>query len=52
MIQWMHSLSKHWIITVMMGALTLSFVVWGMGLEQFGIGNTSQVARIGSFYVK
>ncbi|MEO8301282.1 MAG: peptidyl-prolyl cis-trans isomerase [Rhizomicrobium sp.] len=43
----MHSLSKHWIITVMMGALTLSFVVWGMGLDQFGIGNTSQVAKVG-----
>ncbi len=48
MIQWMHTLSKHWIVTLMMGALTLSFVVWGMGLEQFGIGNTSQVAKIGS----
>ena len=47
MIQWMHTLSKHWIVTLMMGALTLSFVVWGMGLEQFGIGNTSQVAKIG-----
>jgi len=48
MIQWMHSLSKHWVITVMMGALTLSFVVWGMGLSEFNIGNTSQVAKVGS----
>ena len=48
MIQWMHSLSKHWIVTLMMGALTLSFVVWGMGLEQFGIGTPRQVAKVGS----
>lgn len=48
MIQWMHKLSKHWIVTVMMGALTLSFVLWGIGLEQFGIGNTTQVAKVGS----
>jgi len=48
MIQWMHALSKHWIVTLMMGALTLSFVVWGMGLDQFGIGNNSQVAKVGN----
>jgi peptidyl-prolyl cis-trans isomerase D len=49
MIQWMHTFSKHWIVTVMMGALTLSFVVWGMGLNQFDIGgSSSQVAKIGN----
>jgi peptidyl-prolyl cis-trans isomerase D len=48
MIQWMHTFSKHWIVTVMMGALTLSFVLWGIGLEQFGIGTPTQVAKIGS----
>jgi peptidyl-prolyl cis-trans isomerase D len=47
MIQWMHSLSKHWIATLIMGALTLSFVVWGMGLNQFDIGNSTQVASVG-----
>jgi len=48
MIQWMHSFSKHWIVTLMMGALTLAFVVWGMGLDQFNIGGSSSVASIGS----
>lgn len=47
MIQWMHSFSKHWIVTLMMGALTLAFVVWGMGLEQFNIGNSGSVASVG-----
>jgi len=47
MIQWMHTFSKHWIVTVMMGALTLAFVVWGMGLEQFNIGGTASVASVG-----
>ena len=47
MIQWMHSLSKHWVVTLMMGALTLAFVVWGMGLEQFNIGGSASVASVG-----
>lgn len=48
MIQWMHALSKHWVVTLLMGALTLAFVVWGMGLNQFDIGGgTNQVASIG-----
>ena len=47
MIQWMHSFSKHWIVTLMMGALTLAFVVWGMGLEQFNIGGSAGVASVG-----
>jgi peptidyl-prolyl cis-trans isomerase D len=48
MIQWMHTFSKHWVVTLMMGALTLAFVVWGMGLEQFNIGGGSSVASVGS----
>jgi len=47
MIQWMHTFSKHWIVTLMMGALTLAFVVWGMGLEQFNIGGGNSVASVG-----
>ncbi len=47
MIQWMHSLSKHWVATLIMGALTLAFVVWGMGLNQFDIDNSSQVVTVG-----
>jgi peptidyl-prolyl cis-trans isomerase D len=43
----MHSFSKHWIVTLMMGALTLAFVVWGMGLEQFNIGGGGAVASVG-----
>ena len=47
MIQWMHSLSKHWVATLMMGALTLSFVVWGIADVFTGVGGTS-VATVGS----
>ncbi|HEX4637579.1 MAG TPA: SurA N-terminal domain-containing protein [Rhizomicrobium sp.] len=48
MIQWMHAFSKHWVVTLMMGALTLAFVVWGMGLEQFNIGGGgNDVASVG-----
>jgi peptidyl-prolyl cis-trans isomerase D len=48
MIQWMHALSKHWLATLLMGAMTLAFVVWGMGLNQFDLGNTTQLAKVGS----
>jgi len=47
MIQWMHALSKHWVMTLLMGGLTLSFVVWGMGLNQFDFGGGTQVATVG-----
>jgi len=47
MIQWMHAFSKHWIVTLLMGALALSFVVWGMGLDQFNIGGSASVASVG-----
>ena len=48
MIQWMHAFSKHWVVTLMMGGLTLAFVVWGMGLEQFNIGGGTNLASVGS----
>jgi peptidyl-prolyl cis-trans isomerase D len=47
MIQWMHSLSKSWVATLMMGALTLSFVVWGIADVFTGVSTTS-VASVGS----
>ena len=31
MIQWMHSISKSFLATILMGALALSFVLWGVG---------------------
>ena len=46
MIQWMHKLSKHWLATLLMGALTLSFVVWGIADIFTGGGGTS-VATVG-----
>lgn len=47
MIQWMHKLSKHWLAVLMMGGLTLSFVVWGIADVFTGVGGTS-VATVGS----
>jgi peptidyl-prolyl cis-trans isomerase D len=46
MIQWMHALSKSWAAIIMMGALALSFVVWGIG-DVFTGGSSSAVATIG-----
>ena len=46
MIQWMHKLSKHWLATLLMGALTLSFLVWGIADVFTGGGGTS-VATVG-----
>lgn len=44
MIQWMHSLSKSWMATLMMGALSLSFVLWGIGdIFQGSISNSVAV---------
>ncbi|HEY0265132.1 MAG TPA: SurA N-terminal domain-containing protein, partial [Rhizomicrobium sp.] len=48
MIQWMHALSKSWVATLLMGALTLCFVVWGIGFEQFGLSSGTAVATVGS----
>lgn len=46
MIQWMHALSKSWAATLLMGALALSFVVWGIG-DVFTGGSSQAVATIG-----
>jgi peptidyl-prolyl cis-trans isomerase D len=47
MIQWMHALSKSWVATLLMGGLSLSFVLWGIGdIFQGGIGTS--VAVVGS----
>jgi len=46
MIQWMHALSKSWVATLLMGGLTLSFVVWGIA-DVFTGGSTSAVASVG-----
>jgi len=47
MIQWMHALSKSWMATLLMGGLSLSFVLWGIGdIFQGGIGTS--VAVVGS----
>jgi peptidyl-prolyl cis-trans isomerase D len=46
MIQWMHALSKSWVATLLMGALALSFVVWGIG-DVFTGGASRAVATIG-----
>jgi peptidyl-prolyl cis-trans isomerase D len=47
MIQWMHTLSKSWMATLLMGGLTLSFVVWGIA-DIFTGGSSSGVATVGS----
>ncbi len=47
MIQWMHTLSKSWFATLLMGGLTLSFVVWGIADVFTGASGTA-VATVGS----
>jgi peptidyl-prolyl cis-trans isomerase D len=47
MIQWMHALSKSWMATLLMGGLTLSFVVWGIADVFTGV-SSSGVAQVGS----
>ena len=46
MIQWMHTLSKSWMATLLMGGLTLSFVVWGIADIFTGV-STAGVATVG-----
>jgi peptidyl-prolyl cis-trans isomerase D len=46
MIQWMHSLSKSWMATLLMGGLTLSFVVWGIADVFTGV-SSADVASVG-----
>ncbi|HEX4176840.1 MAG TPA: SurA N-terminal domain-containing protein, partial [Rhizomicrobium sp.] len=47
MIQWMHALSKSWMATLLMGGLTLSFVVWGIADVFTGV-SSADVASVGS----
>jgi peptidyl-prolyl cis-trans isomerase D len=47
MIQWLHTLSKSWMATLLMGALTLSFVAWGIADVFTGMAS-SDVATVGS----
>lgn len=46
MIQWLHALSKSWVATLLMGGLTLSFVVWGIADVFTGV-SSSGVASVG-----
>jgi peptidyl-prolyl cis-trans isomerase D len=46
MIQWMHRMSKSWAATLLMGALTLSFVVWGIA-DVFTGSSSTAVATVG-----
>jgi peptidyl-prolyl cis-trans isomerase D len=46
MIQWLHGLSKSWVATLLMGALTLSFVVWGIA-DVFTGASSTAVATVG-----
>jgi len=46
MIQWMHALSKSWFATLLMGGLTLSFVVWGIA-DVFTGSSSTAVASVG-----
>ena len=43
----MHTLSKSWMATLLMGGLTLSFVVWGIA-DVFNGGSSAGVASVGS----
>ena len=47
MIQWLHALSKSWMATLLMGGLTLSFVVWGIA-DVFTGSSSADVASVGS----
>jgi peptidyl-prolyl cis-trans isomerase D len=47
MMQWMHELSRHWLATLLMGGLALSFMVWGIA-DVFTGSGTSAVVTVGS----
>jgi len=47
MLQWMHRLSTSWIASLFMGALALSFVVWGIA-DVFTGMNSTALATVGS----
>ena len=46
MIAWFHRISKSWVATLLMGALALSFVVWGVA-DVFTGGSSTAVATVG-----
>ena len=47
MLQWMHRLSQSWVASLLMGALALSFVVWGIADVFTGI-RSDALATVGS----
>ena len=47
MIQWMHRLSQSWLASLLMGAVALSFVVWGIA-DIFTGQTSTNVATVGS----
>lgn len=51
MIQWMHALSKSWVATLLMGGLTLSFIVWGIA-DVFTGSSGNTVASVGSTQIE
>ncbi len=47
MLQWMHRISTSWVASLFMGALALSFVVWGIA-DVFTGMNVSALATVGT----
>ena len=47
MLQWMHKISTSWVASLFMGALALSFVVWGIADVFVGM-NVTALATVGS----
>src|ERR1700685_3625749 len=47
MLQWMHRISTSWVASLFMGALALSFVVWGIA-DVFTGMNSTALATVGS----
>ena len=47
MLQWMHRISTSWVASLFMGALALSFVVWGIADVFVGM-NTTALATVGA----
>src|SRR5580692_10141511 len=47
MLQWMHKISTSWVASLFMGALALSFVVWGIA-DVFTGMTTTALATVGS----
>ena len=46
MIEWFHKVSKSFIATILMAALALSFVVWGVA-DVFIGGSSTSLATVG-----